>query len=73
MTITSEEELERLKVIGRICAIARDTMAGALEPGMTTKELDDIGRKVLDDHGARSAPAELVITIEEVNELSEGM
>eukprot|EP00873_Tetraselmis_striata_P030475 jgi/Tetstr1/450739/TSEL_037775.t1 len=31
-------------------------MATALEPGMTTKELDDIGRKVLDDHGARSAP-----------------
>jgi methionyl aminopeptidase len=56
MTITSEEELERLKVIGRICAIARDTMATALEPGMTTRELDDIGRKVLEDHGARSAP-----------------
>lgn len=56
MTITSEEELERLKVIGRICAIARDTMAAALEPGMTTRELDDIGRKVLEDHGARSAP-----------------
>lgn len=56
MTITSEEELERLKAIGRICAIARDTMAAALEPGMTTQELDDIGRKVLDDHDARSAP-----------------
>lgn len=56
MTVTSEEELERLKAIGRICAIARDTMAAALEPGMTTRELDDIGRKVLDDHGARSAP-----------------
>ena len=56
MTITSEEELDRLKAIGRICAIARDTMAAALEPGMTTKELDDIGRKVLDEHGARSAP-----------------
>lgn len=56
MTITSEEELERLKAIGRICAIARDTMALSLEPGMTTKELDDIGRKVLDEHGARSAP-----------------
>lgn len=56
MTITSEEELDRLKAIGRICAIARDTMAAALEPGMTTKELDDIGRKVLDAHGARSAP-----------------
>ncbi|WP_196258357.1 type I methionyl aminopeptidase [Pelagibacterium limicola] len=56
MTITSEEEFERLKSIGRICAIARDAMAAALEPGMTTQELDDIGRKVLDEHGARSAP-----------------
>lgn len=56
MTITSEEELERLKAIGRICAVARDAMAAALEPGMTTKELDDIGRKILNDHGARSAP-----------------
>lgn len=56
MTITSEEELDRLKAIGRICAIARDAMAAALEPGMTTRELDDIGRKILDDHGARSTP-----------------
>lgn len=56
MTVTTEEELERLKAIGRICAVARDAMAAALEPGMTTRELDDIGRKVLDDHGARSAP-----------------
>ena len=56
MTITSEEDLERLKVIGRICALARDTMAEALEPGMTTQELDDIGRAVLNAHGARSAP-----------------
>lgn len=56
MTITTEEEFERLKAVGRICAIARDAMAAALEPGMTTKELDDIGRKILDEHGARSAP-----------------
>lgn len=56
MTITTEEQLARLKAVGRICAIARDTMAAALEPGMTTAELDAIGRKVLDEHGARSAP-----------------
>lgn len=56
MTITTEEELERLREIGRICAIARDAMAQALEPGITTRELDDIGRKILDHHGARSAP-----------------
>jgi len=56
VTITSEADLERLKVIGRICAIARDAMAAALQPGMTTLELDDIGRKILEDHGAQSAP-----------------
>ncbi|GHA11226.1 methionine aminopeptidase [Devosia pacifica] len=56
MTITSEEELERLKAIGAICAKARDTMAEALRPGITTAELDEIGRTVLDEHGAQSAP-----------------
>ena len=56
MTITSEADLERLKAIGRICAIARDAMAAALQPGMTTLELDDIGRKILEEHGAQSAP-----------------
>lgn len=56
MTITSDADLEKLKAIGRICAVARDAMAAALRPGITTLELDDIGRKILDDHGARSAP-----------------
>lgn len=56
MTITTEEQLERLKAIGRICAVARDAMAAVLEPGITTRELDDIGRGVLEVHGARSAP-----------------
>jgi len=56
MTITSEADLERLKAIGRICAVARDAMAAALRPGITTLELDEIGRKVLDAHGAQSAP-----------------
>jgi len=56
MTITTEAELEQLKAIGRICAVARDAMAAALRPGITTLELDDIGRRILDEHGARSAP-----------------
>ncbi|MHA6692559.1 type I methionyl aminopeptidase [Devosia sp. A449] len=56
MTITTEEELERLKEIGRICALTRDAMAEAMQPGMTTAELDEIGRKLLEQHGARSAP-----------------
>ena len=31
-------------------------MGAALEPGITTQELDDIGRRILDAAGARSAP-----------------
>jgi methionyl aminopeptidase len=56
MTITSEEDLERLRTIGGICAKARDAMAEALRPGITTVELDAIGAKILAEHGARSAP-----------------
>ncbi|UXN72979.1 M24 family metallopeptidase [Devosia sp. A8/3-2] len=56
MTITTEEQLERLKAIGRICAITRDAMAAAMRPGMTTAELDEFGAKLLAEHGARSAP-----------------
>jgi methionyl aminopeptidase len=56
MTVTSEEELEKLKAIGRIVAAVRDAMAKAARPGMTTAELDAIGKRMLDDAGALSAP-----------------
>ncbi len=56
MIITNDDELTKLKAIGHICANALQTMAAALEPGITTAELDAIGRKVLDEAGARSAP-----------------
>lgn len=56
MTITTEEQLERLKAIGRICAVTRDAMAAAMRPGMTTAELNEIGARLLAEHGAQSAP-----------------
>ncbi|MBB3381604.1 MULTISPECIES: type I methionyl aminopeptidase [unclassified Rhizobium] len=56
MIVSTEEELTKLKDIGRICANALQAMASALEPGITTLELDAIGRKVLEDAGAQSAP-----------------
>lgn len=56
MTIETAEDLENLKIIGRIVAQTVKLMHNSIEPGMTTKELDDIGRKYLEDRGARSAP-----------------
>ena len=56
MTITQEDEFDGLKAIGRIVATTREVMARAMEPGMTTAELDDIGRAYLDREGAIPAP-----------------
>lgn len=56
MTITQPEELEALKAIGRIVAQTMQTMARSIEPGMTTLELDGIGRTLLEREGAISAP-----------------
>lgn len=56
MTITHEDELDGLKAIGRIVANTMQAMAGAMEPGMTTAELDGIGRALLEREGAVPAP-----------------
>jgi methionyl aminopeptidase len=56
MTIGSEEDLEKLKAAGRLVARTLKVMGEALEPGITTRELDQIGRKLLEAEGARSAP-----------------
>jgi len=56
MTIGSEDELEKLKTAGRVVARTLKAMGEALEPGITTRELDDIGRRLLELDGARSAP-----------------
>lgn len=57
MTISSDEELDRLKEIGRIVADTLAAMGAAIEPGMTTGELDAFGRGLLERAGATPAPA----------------
>lgn len=56
MTITHQDELDGLRRIGRIVANTMHTMAAAMEPGMTTRELDGIGQDLLEREGAISAP-----------------
>jgi methionyl aminopeptidase len=56
MTIENEAQLDALKKVGNLVARTLDAMGKALEPGMTTLELDGIGRQLLEAEGARSAP-----------------
>ena len=56
MTISNDDDLMALKEVGGIVARVLNAMAAALEPGMTTAELDDLGRRLLEAAGARSAP-----------------
>lgn len=56
MSIDGHHDIEGLRRIGAIVAEARDAMGARVAPGVTTAELDAIGKEVLDRHGARSAP-----------------
>ncbi len=56
MTVESETDLQYLKAIGHICAGALRNMIKEARPGISTLELDEIGRAFLESQGARSAP-----------------
>ena len=59
MIVEHEEDIEHLKAVGHICAVTLRTMMEQVQPGMTTAELDDIGKEVLEKAGAKSAPVSL--------------
>lgn len=56
MIIKSDKDLEALKAIGRIVANCLQYMMKEAKPGMSTLELDKLGGKFLEKHGAVSAP-----------------
>jgi methionyl aminopeptidase len=56
MTADSQNDIQHLKAIGRICAETLRRMQEQVRAGMTTRELDEIGRAFLEAEGARSAP-----------------
>lgn len=56
MSIESDEDLEGIQRAGRVVALALQAMRARARPGITTKELDDIGAAVFRRFGARSAP-----------------
>lgn len=56
MTIETENDLVELQAIEKIVAQVLQEMMYRTEPGMTTGELDVIGKMLLEERGARSAP-----------------
>jgi len=56
MTIETQDDVIALKRIGRIVAAVLQRMLDAVEPGMSTRELDALGDRWLTEQGARSAP-----------------
>jgi methionyl aminopeptidase len=56
MTVENQADIDGILNTGRVVAQVRDAMLAAVEPGMTTAELDRLGAGLLDSFGARSAP-----------------
>ncbi|MBT4162746.1 MAG: type I methionyl aminopeptidase [Gammaproteobacteria bacterium] len=56
MTVENEDDLMKLRLIGRIVFETLMLMKKHLKPGISTLELDRIGQQHLEKFGARSAP-----------------
>ncbi|MFP7657631.1 type I methionyl aminopeptidase [Chryseobacterium proteolyticum] len=56
MSITNESELIGMQKASEAVAYTLKEMTNYAQPGMTTKELDEFGAKILSDFGAKSAP-----------------
>lgn len=56
MSITNEQELIGMQKVSEAVAYTLKEMINYAQPGMTTKDLDEYGAKILSDFGAKSAP-----------------
>lgn len=56
MIIKTQQDMNGMAEIGRICALVRDELARGVMPGVTTLELDQLAEVLFLREGARSAP-----------------
>jgi len=57
VSIDGPEEMEGMRAAGWVVRRVIDAMMEKVRPGVTTKELDEVGAAVMREHGAQSAPA----------------
>ena len=51
VTIKSEREIELMREAGKILASVHDELGKAIKPGMSTKDIDVLGEKLIREHG----------------------
>jgi methionyl aminopeptidase len=56
MSIGSEEDLRSMKAAGEVVARVLAAMKQQVRAGVTTRELDQVGARIIREHGAASAP-----------------
>ncbi|MDR6443352.1 methionyl aminopeptidase [Chryseobacterium bernardetii] len=56
MSITNEDQMLGMQKVSEAVAYTLKKMMDYAEPGMTTKDLDEYGAKILEGFGAKSAP-----------------
>jgi len=56
MSIETAEELAGMEFAGKVTRAVLEAMKAAVRPGISTRELDEIGAEVMKKFGARSAP-----------------
>jgi methionyl aminopeptidase len=57
MSIDGPAELQGMRAAGAVVRAMLAAMKAAVRPGITTRELDDVGAAVMQEQGAQSAPA----------------
>ena len=56
MSIETPEDLAGMEHAGRVTRAVLEAIKAAVRPGVSTQELDQIGARVMQENGARSAP-----------------
>jgi methionyl aminopeptidase len=55
MTIKNEAEVQKMEAAGQLVAYIHSRIEPLIQPGVTTKELDDVARDIIKEHGAKSS------------------
>src|SRR5450756_2649017 len=72
IVLRSPREIERMREACKIVALALQELKKAIEPGVTTKELDDLAGKIFREHSAVSGslnyhgyPGQICVSVNE--------